>query len=471
MENDLSRIVDALPGLVWTALPDGHVDFVNRRWCEYTGLSVEEIHGEGWQRAIHPDDLPKMLAHWRSILASGEACEMAARLRRFDGEYRLFAVHVSPLADAAGNVVKWCGINTDIADRTRSQEALHSRWWLWPPGRDEHFREIIDSNQAIAAHVTPAGVVEHVNRPALEYFGTTLEEIRGWQVSDIFHPDDLQVVIDAWKGGLETGTTYDVNARLRRVDGAYRWFHARGFLLRDMRGQIVLCYLLLRDIDDWKRAEALLAGEKRLLELVASGHSMPGILDALCELVEGTASGCYCSVVLVDPSGARLEHGAAPSLPASFITSILGRPVNVDSGPCAMAAYLNQQVIADDLTSETRWAVYRWCAMALEHGLKACWSTPISSTAGKVLGAFAIYYDAPKTPTALDQSLIEQITNIASIAIERAQSDAALKRSEAFLAKAQHLSSTGSFSWCLPTDTITGRSSSIASSSLPPVWR
>ncbi len=189
--------------------------------------------------------------------------------------------------------------------------------------------------------------------------------------------------------------------------------------------------------------------------MVAGGHSMSGILEALCQLVESTASGCYCSVVLVDPSGTRLEHGAAPSLPASFITSIIGRPVNVDSGPCAMAASLNQQVIAADLTSETRWAAYAWCPMALAHGLQACWSTPISSTAGKVLGAFALYYDEPRTPTSLEQGLIEQFTHIASIAIGRVQNDAALKRSEAFLAEAQHLSSTGSFSWRVATDEFT----------------
>jgi signal transduction histidine kinase len=229
----------------------------------------------------------------------------------------------------------------------------------------------------------------------------------------------------------------------------------RGFPLRDTEGRIVHWYLLQTDVDDRKRAEALLAGEKRFLEMVAGGHLMPGILEALCQLVESTASGCYCSVVLVDPSGARLEHRAAPSLPASFITSIIGRPVNVDSGPCAMASYLNEQVIAADLTSETRWAAYAWCPMALAHGLQACWSTPISSTAGKVLGAFAIYYDEPRTPTSLHQSLIEQFTHIAGIAVERAQSDAALKRSEAFLAEAQHLSRTGSFWWRVATDEIT----------------
>jgi len=168
-----------------------------------------------------------------------------------------------------------------------------------------------------------------------------------------------------------------------------------------------------------------------MLEMLAWGYSFPVVLEALCRLVEETVSSCYCSVVLVDPSGTRLEHGAAPSLPESFITSIVGRPVNVDSGPCAMAAYLNEQVVAADLTTETRWAAYEWCPMALAHGLQACWSTPISSKAGKVLGAFAIYYDEPRTPSPLQQSLIERFKHIASIAIERAQSDAALKSSEA----------------------------------------
>ena len=321
MDIELSRVVDALPGLVWTALPDGHADFLNERWCEYTGLTLAEACGGGWQTAIHPEDLPALLERWRSILTSCEPGEMEARLQRFDGEYRWFLFRTFPLTEASGQVVKWCGINTDI--------------------------------------------------------------------------------------------------------------------------------------DEQKRAETLLAGEKRLLEMVAGGHSMSEILEGLCHLVESTASGCYCSVVLVDPSGTHLENGAAPSLPASFIASIIGRPVNVDSGPCAMASYLNEQVIAADLKSETRWAAYAWCPMALAHGLQACWSTPIPSTAGKALGAFAIYYDTPRTPTSLHQSLIAQFTHIASIAIERAQSDAALKRSEAFLAEAQRLSSTGSFSWRVATDEIT----------------
>ena len=455
VENGLSRVVDALPGLVWTAFPDGHIDFLNQRWCEYTGLSFEEACGWGWQTAIHPEDLPALVERWRFIMASGEPGEIEVRLRRFDREYRLFLFRTCPLSDASGQVVKWCGMNTEIEDRRRSEEALHARWWLWSPGREGHFRLIADGISVLIALMTPAGEVEIVNRHFLEYFGATLEDLKGWAIADTVHPDDLPEVIAAWKAAVETGHPFNVEGRHRRADGVYRWFLMRGFPLRDTEGRIVFWYVAETDVDDRKRAEALLAGEKRLLEMVAGGDSMSGILEALCQLVESTVSGCYCSVVLVDPSGTRLEHGAAPSLPASFITSIQGRPVNVDSGPCAMAAYLNEQVIAADLTSETRWAAWAWSPMALAHGLQACWSTPISSSAGKVLGAFAIYYDEPRTPTSLDQSLIEQVRHIASIAVERVQNDATLKRSEAFLAEAQHLSSTGSFSWRVATDEIT----------------
>jgi len=422
MGDELSRLVNALPGLVWTALPDGHIDFLNQRWCQYTGLSLDEACGHGWQTAIQSEDLPKLVERWRSILASGYPGEMEVRLRRFDGEYRWFSISTNPMRDEAGEVVRWYGVNTDIEDRRRAEEALRLR--------DLSFRLIVDSIPVQVAVTTPSGEVEGLNRPTLEYFGKTFEELKGWKSSDVVHPDDLQHTIAAQMEAHAKGRPYDVESRHRRADGVYRWFNVLGLPLRDTDGRILRWFNLIIDIDDRKRAEALLAGEKRLLEMVAGGHSLSATLEALCKLVDSTASGCYCSVVLVDPSGMRLEHVAAPSLPTSFITSITGRPISIDSGPSAMAACLNEQVISADLTSETRWLASEWCPMAMAHGLRACLAIPISSTAGRVLGAFAIYYDQPRTPLPQHQALIDRFTHIASIAIERMQSDTALKESE-----------------------------------------
>jgi PAS domain S-box-containing protein len=447
MENEFRRVVDAIPGLVWTALPDGYADFINQRWSDYTGLSIDEASGWGWHSAIHPDDMSQVLGAWRTILDSGKSREVEARLRRFDGEYRWFVFHACPLTDASGKIVKWGGINTDIEDRKQAEEALRAS--------ERRFRLIVDGLPTHVALSNAQCEFERANRCYMDYFGGTLEELKARGPVHSCHPDDRPAVIAARREAVATGRPYEIEARRLGADGLYRWFHMRHFPLRDEEGRIALWYLLQTDIDDRKRAEALLAGEKELLERVASGGSIRGALDALCRLVEESAGGCHCSIVLVDPKGMHLEYVVAPSLPPGFIDSINGRSVNVDSGPCAMAVFLNEQVIAADLASETRWEQYAWAPMALAHGLRACWSTPFSSAAGKVLGAFALYFEEPKTPTPLHQSLIERFTHLASIAVERVQSDTTLRRSEAILAQAQHLSSTASFYWRVATDEIT----------------
>jgi PAS domain S-box-containing protein len=106
MESELTRIVDALPGMVWTSLPNGDVDFVNQRWCEFTGLTPDQAYGAGWVAAIHPDDLPGLVDGLTSVLRSGEPRELETRMRRADGAYRWFVFHERPVLDASGEILK-----------------------------------------------------------------------------------------------------------------------------------------------------------------------------------------------------------------------------------------------------------------------------------------------------------------------------------------------------------------------------
>ena len=302
MENELSRLVDALPGLVWTALPDGQIDYLNQRWCEYTGLSVDQACGSGWQTAVHPEDLPGLFESWRSILASGEPTEVEARLRRSDGEYR--------------------------------------------------------------------------------------------------------------------------------------WFRVCGFPLRDRDGHIFRWYVLQTDVDDRKRAEALLAGEKRLLEMVAAGVSLSATLTSLCLLVEELCPECAsCSILLLDPETKRLWHRASPSVPREYTESIDGFEIGPDISSCGTAAYLGKQIIASDIATDAKWSEFR--ALALANGLRACWSTPIFSQQNQVLGTFAVFSSKPSHPTAELQQVIEHITHLASIAIERERSQISLTRALAELTKSE----------------------------------
>lgn len=427
MENELSRVVDALPGLVWTAFPDGEIDFLNHRWCEYTGLSVDEGLGQGWLTAVHPDDLPELFERWRSVFPSGEPREMEARLRRFDGEYRWFLFRTYPLRDASGQVVKWCGMNSEINYRGG---VGHTRWRLSSSARENDFRSIVDDLPTFVTLMTPDGDVELANRQVLEYFGATLEELRARPRASTIHPDDRPDVLAAWRESLENGQPYEVAGRQRRADGVYRWFHMRAFPLRDTDGRILLWYLIQTDVDDRKRAEALLASEKRLLEMIATGASLSATLTELCVSVETLCANCTCcSILLLNPDTKRLGHAASPNVPKAYTESIDGFAIGPDVSSCGTAAYVVKQVIASDIASDPRWTEFR--AVALANGLRACWSTPILSQQNVVLGTFAMFSGKPSSPTREDQEVIAQITHLASIAIERAQNDAALKQSEA----------------------------------------
>jgi PAS domain S-box-containing protein len=314
-------------------------------------------------------------------------------------------------------------ISDDLVERlARTEDALRAR--------ELSFQLIVESIPVPVAVTTPTGEVEAVNQPTLEYFGKTFEELRGWKASDVVHPDDLERTIATQQKAHETGAAYNVESRHRRADGTYRWFNVRGFPLRDNEGRILRWFHLLIDIDDRKRAEAQLAGEKVLLEMVAAGGPLTDVLTALCRFVEDTAADCKCGVYLIDWSGPTFHTGAAPSMPATFNDALEGLTVETSAGPCAQAALTGSQVIAEDLESDLDWRQSLIRPLALSHGLRAQWSTPIRSRDGRVLGTFAIFQDHPSSPTQVQQDLIAQVTHIASIAIERALADEALRSSE-----------------------------------------
>jgi PAS domain S-box-containing protein len=271
----------------------------------------------------------------------------------------------------------------------------------------------------------------------------SLEETtgKGWQST--VHPEDLQQHLKKWGASMSTGERFENELRHRNAKGEYRWFLVRAVPLQHEHGNILKWYGVLTDIEDRKRAEALLAGEKRILEMVAKGDSLAQILDSLCRLVEELASDVLTSMLLVD--GDRLRHGGAPSLPKAYTDAIDGVVIGPSVGSCGTAAYRGEQVIVEDIASDPLWADYR--AAALPHSLRACWSTPIFSTEGKVIATFAMYYREPRKPDLRDREIIEQITHLAGVAIERKLTQEALRRSESYLTEAQRLSKTGSWAW------------------------
>src|SRR6267143_380176 len=191
--------------------------------------------------------------------------------------------------------------------------------------------------------------------------------------------------------------------------------------------------------------EALLAGQKRVLEMVAKGDALPRILDALCRVVDEHSSDVLSSFLLLDASGTHLRHGAAPRLPQSYIDGV---DVTLRKAGCGAVP----QVVVSDIAADPLWAVYR--DLPLAHGLRACWSTPIISSEGKVLGTFAMYFREPRSPSPQDLYVLEQVASVAAVSIKQKQAEDSLRRSEAYLAEAQRLTHVGSSAFDLATGTI-----------------
>src|SRR6202045_3274387 len=277
--------VDAIPTLVWSARPDGSAAFFNRRWLDYTGLSAEKALNWGWSAALHTEDRDRLMDFWRHLLASGEAGEIEARLRRHDGDYRWFLFRVEPARDNRGDIFKWYGANTDIEDRKRaeallaaekrtlemiaiegerSQGALRSAS-VEIRNSEARLLKIIDTIPTHAWCTLPDGTGIFWNRRWHEYTGLPLEVVRGWGWQNAIHPEDLKKITDKWRRDLAAGQPGEVEGRLRRYDGVYRWFLFRAEPLRDEAGNIVNWYGTDTDIDDLKRAEAKLRKDEEEL--------------------------------------------------------------------------------------------------------------------------------------------------------------------------------------------------------------
>src|SRR6059036_936221 len=271
-------ILDAIPAIAWCKLPDGSNEFVNQRWQDYTGIPEAEARGQGWQAAVHADDLPKLIEKWAEIVASGRSGEFEGRLRRHDGVFRWFLARFEPVRDDAGEIVRWYGTSTDI-DALKQAEAKLKE--------DERaLRRITDAIPQTIVVQDPDGIPVYANQAVLDYTGLTMADVL---TSDfrarIFHPEDLKRVREQRQAALARGLPFEIEQRALRKDGQYRWHLIRYNPFRDEQGHLVRWYATGTDIDDRKQAEDRTRNENVALreEIVRSSmfEEIVGSSDAL----------------------------------------------------------------------------------------------------------------------------------------------------------------------------------------------
>jgi PAS domain S-box-containing protein len=246
-ERESRLIVDSIPGLVATFTSTGKVEFVNRQVLEYYGKTLEELKRWESTDATHPEDLPRVVEQFAHAIASGDPFAFEVRTRRFDGVYRWFQSRGFPLRDIDGQIVRWYNLLIDIDERKRAEEALAAS--------ERSLKLIIDTIPVLAWSAKPDGSAEFFNKHYLDFIGLSAEQASGWGWTAAVHRDDLDGLTETWLRILSSEAPGEAEVRMRRHDGAYRWFLFRTNPLRDESGAITTWYCVNIDIEDRKRAE------------------------------------------------------------------------------------------------------------------------------------------------------------------------------------------------------------------------
>ena len=295
---------------------------------------------------------------------------------------------------------------------------------------EKKLRDLIETIPAMAFVTRPDGANEFVSRQWIEFSGFSSVESAGAGWAASIHPDDLEQHAAKWRAACASGEPFESESRHRDVHGNYRWLLVRAVPLRNEQGEIRKWYGTAIDIEDRKRAEALLAGEKRLLEMIATGVPFKEIANALCQIIEQQRPGTLASVLLLNCDGVHLDVIAGPNLPGGWDRQMEQLPIGPCAGWCGTAAYRGSPVIVSDIATDPLWDLPEHRAAALNHGLRASWSNPVLSWKGEVLGTFCMYYRDSRSPTSEDLELIEVATHLVRVAIERDRSEQALRASE-----------------------------------------
>jgi PAS domain S-box-containing protein len=267
-ERQLRAILDTMPQMVWSTRPDGHHDYYNKRWYEFTGVPDGSTDGEGWNGMFHPDDQPLAWERWRHSLATGEPYEVEYRLRHHTGAYRWTLGRALPIRNGEGRIERWFGTCTDIDDQKGVQEALRRT--------DERLHLALNASGTVGSWLWDmASNRIYADARFAEFFGVDARTAQtvGAPVGTFIraiHPEDRERVEASIAAAVETGGDYECEYRLVRPDGSVRWVNARGRCEHGLDGKPVRFPGVVVDITDRKCTEAELASRTAQIEVLLS---------------------------------------------------------------------------------------------------------------------------------------------------------------------------------------------------------
>jgi formate hydrogenlyase transcriptional activator len=335
----LRKTLNTIPAYTWYALPSGTLTFVNEQYADYLGLAKNDPLRLGipidapWDthiQLVHPDDHEATLKVGEACNRTGTAGQAAFRIRNSEGEYRWFLSRLEPLRASDGTLLYWIGINLDIEELKRAEE---QRKTAEEKIREQELelRQILDLAPQLIAVFGPHRERLYVNCMALDYFGLTLDEWRATAPGAVSHPDDTKRVHAQWDRGMSSGCAFELEGRLRKSDGSYRWFLVRYNPVRDDQGEVRRWYAACTDIEDRKQAEERLQRENAALreeldqasmfeEIVGSSEPLRKVLSQVSKVAPADST-----VLILGQTGtgkeliARAIHKRSKRAGRSFI--------------------------------------------------------------------------------------------------------------------------------------------------------
>jgi formate hydrogenlyase transcriptional activator len=355
---ELRRIVDLIPQQIVVLNSEGKALYANRGSMEYTGLSLEEVRADDFRdRVFHPEDIQRLREQRQNALAGTIPFENEQRGLGKDGRYRWFLIRYNPFLGENGKVIRWYATATDIEDRKQTQEALRNA--LDQVQKTEaKLRQVIDTIPTMAWCNLPEGPNEYLNKRWHEYTGLSPEESHGWGWQAAFHAEDLPPLMETWQELLVSGEAGEIEARLRRHDGVYRWFLIRVEPLRDESGKIVRWYGTSTDIDDRKQAEEKLRQDEReLRQLIDFLPQHVLVLDAEGTLVQANQTMLdYCGRTLQEMKDAGTQERIKKDLHPDDVDRVTNeRRSGISKG---VPFEIEKRVLGKD--GQFRWFLFRY---------------------------------------------------------------------------------------------------------------
>ena len=409
----------------------GRITSVNDKFCEISGYSHEELIGQN-HRILksnrHPDSF--YVDMWKTI-SKGHVWQGIICNHKKNGEEYWVDSTIVPFLDAKGKPDRYVSARTDITLVLQSEERLE---------RSQEFANIGTWDWNIKT-----GALFWSDRiwPLFGYDKEVTETTYDNFMAAI-HPDDRNMISDAVTSCVEKGIPYNIEHRVIWPDGSIHWLNESGDVVRDKNNTPLHMLGVVQDITERVEAETRVKKYNEILELIAKGGTLNIVLESVIKHAEEILNKAICSILLLDESGRYLKDGIAPGLPDYYNDAINGLEIGMGAGSCGEAAHTGKHFIASDISVNPNWHAYR--DVAKKAGLKACWSEPIFSSSGTVLGTFAIYYPMIKEPVDSELKLLGQLAQFVAIVVERSLAQQTLVKAKedaenANRAKSQFLSS------------------------------